>query len=47
LESATDESMVVGWSAPINTGGSKITGYKLFITALNDGDWSLVYDGSG
>ena len=47
LESATNSSMIISWNQPENNEGISITGYQLFMSALDDGDWHLVYDGSG
>jgi hypothetical protein len=47
LESSTDSDMIVSWGAPADNGNSAITGYRLYINALDDGDWSLIYDGNG
>lgn len=47
LEAATDSSMTISWSVPAYNGGSAITGYKVYINPLDDGDWSLIYDGAG
>jgi hypothetical protein len=45
LEAATDSSITVSWNAPSEDGGSPITGYKLYINPLDDGDWYLIYNG--
>ena len=45
LEAATETSITVAWNAPSNDGGSAVTGYRLYMNYLNDGDWELVYDG--
>lgn len=47
LEEATESSITVSWSQPASDGGSPITGYKLFMNPTDDGDWYLVYDGTG
>jgi hypothetical protein len=47
LEGASEDSITVSWQNPANDGDSPITGFKLFINALNDGDWQLAYDGTG
>ena len=46
-ESASESSITVSWSPPDTDGGAQITGYRLYINPLDDGDWSLVYDGDG
>jgi hypothetical protein len=45
MEAATDNNITVSWSAPITDNHSPVTGYRLYMNALNDGDWTLVYDG--
>jgi titin len=47
LDASTDSSMTISWSVPAYNGGSAITGYKVFINPLDDGDWSEIYDGAG
>ena len=47
LEASSDSSMTISWSPPSNNGGSAITGYRLYMNALNVGNWVLVYDGMG
>jgi titin len=45
LEAATDSSITASWNMPTSSGGSPITGYRLYINALEEGDWKLAYDG--
>lgn len=45
MEAATDHNITVSWSMPITDNDSPVTGYRLYMNALNDGDWTLVYDG--
>ena len=47
LESSTDSEIVISWNAPSYDGGSPITGYKVFMNPLNEGDWQLSFDGTG
>jgi hypothetical protein len=47
LEAATETSVTVSWSVPSSDEGSPITGYKLYMNPVDDGDWYLIYDGSG
>jgi Fibronectin type III domain len=39
--------MTVSWSPPSENGGSPITGYKLYMNPLDDGDWQIIYNGIG
>jgi hypothetical protein len=45
-EASTRNSITVAWSAPAD-GGSPVTGYSLYMNALADGDWKLIYEGNG
>lgn len=47
LESATNSSITIAWGVPQSTGGVAISGYKVYLNSLDQGDWFLVYDGSG
>ena len=47
MEAATNSTITVSWSVPAYSGLSPITGYKLYINPLDDGDWTLIYDGKG
>lgn len=48
LETSTKSSITISWNAVTgaNTGGSPITGYKVFMNDLQSDIWQLVYDGS-
>jgi hypothetical protein len=39
--------MIVSWNIPQDDGNSPLTGFKLFLNPLDDGDWYLAYDGTG
>lgn len=47
LDASTDSSMTISWSVPAYDGGSAITGYKVYINPLDDGDWIEIYNGAG
>jgi titin len=47
LEAATETSISISWSVPASDGGTPITGYKVYMNPIDDGDWYLIYDGSG
>jgi len=47
LEFATNSSITLAWNPPSDNGGVPVTGYKVYINELDQGDWFLVYDGSG
>jgi hypothetical protein len=46
LEAATESSITISWNPPANNGGSDITGYRIYMNPLSDGDWELIYDGA-
>ena len=46
-EQATDSEIAIAWSEPTDDGGQPISGYLVYMNALDDGDWTLVYDGRG
>ena len=45
LDQASVSSITVAWNAPIINGGSAMTGFRLYINAVDQGDWFMVYDG--
>lgn len=47
LEAATNSSITIAWSVPTNNGGVPVSGYKVYINSLDQGDWFLIYDGTG
>lgn len=48
LESSSKSSITIAWNAiaPINNGGSSVTGYRVYMNDLLSDRWELVYDGS-
>jgi hypothetical protein len=46
-EATTKSSITVAWAAPADTGGTPVTGYRVYMNALSVGDWTLVYQGTG
>jgi len=47
IESSTDSSITISWSSPSSNGGSQVTGYFVYMNAINVGEWIRVYDGTG
>lgn len=47
LVNSTASTITLGWTAPLATGGTPITGYQLFMDTWEGGNWRLVYDGTG
>jgi len=45
FELATHTSITIAWNLPANNGGASITGYRVYMNALDQGDWNLVYNG--
>lgn len=48
LESSSKTSITIAWNAltGVNTGGSPIIGYRVYMNDLLSDKWDLVYDGS-
>ena len=46
MEASNRTSVTVAWQVPTVDGGSRITGYRLYMNKLRDGDWELAYDGT-
>ena len=46
-EASTETSLTISWSVPDSDGGSPVTGYRVYMNPLDDGDWTLIYDGQG
>lgn len=46
LETSTNSSITLAWNAPASTGGTPITGYRVYINDLLSDIWNLAYDGS-
>ena len=39
LEAATKTSITIAWNTPASDGGTRITGYRVYMNPLADGDW--------
>ncbi len=46
FETATNISISIAWSPPTETGGSSITGYKVYMNDFKSDKITLIYDGS-
>lgn len=45
LETATNSTITLSWNAPSTSGGVPISGYRVYMNELMQGDWKLIYDG--
>lgn len=45
FEQATKTSITIAWNLPADNGGSAITGYRVYMNAVDQGDWFMVYNG--
>jgi len=45
LDSATQTTATVAWNGVASTGGAVISGYRVYMNELMEGDWKLIYDG--
>lgn len=46
FEQATHTSITIAWNPPGSNGGSTITGYRVQMNAVDQGDWNMIYDGT-